>query len=182
MDGSTRRHHHTTTDGVERVRADTSRSGDSPSEEEGGEEVALEGTNKDNGFDRVVWARLSAGAHLDTHEPRLTETKVETTVDNDTDNGGNETSVKTSDTITRKGLSVDIYQTVELPGTTSLGGFIVVGETCSGVVEGVDKEKGRGTSSTTLSPMSACAKGDVTLKSLQRQCYPQTMSSNPRSS
>jgi len=85
-----RRHHHPSSDGVERVRSKTGTGGNSPSESERGSEVALEGTNKDNGLDRVV------------------ETEVETSVDNDTNDGRNETSVETSDTIGSEGLSVDI--------------------------------------------------------------------------
>ena len=54
VNGSSGSHHHTTTDSVERVRADTSRGSDSPSEQEGGEEVALKRTNEDDGLDGVV--------------------------------------------------------------------------------------------------------------------------------
>jgi hypothetical protein len=38
-------HHHATTDGIKRIRADTSTSGDTPSEQEGSQEVTLERTD-----------------------------------------------------------------------------------------------------------------------------------------
>lgn len=85
----------------------------------------------------------------------LTETEVETSVDNDTDDRGDETSVKTGDTVGSEGLLVDIDQTVELTRTTLLGGLVVVGETGTGVVERVDEEKRRSTSGTTLNPLLA---------------------------
>lgn len=82
---------------------------------------------------------------------RLTETEVETSVDNDTNDGGNETSVETGNTVGSEGLLVDIDQTVELSGATRLGRLVVVGQSGSGVVERVDEEEGRSTSGTTLS-------------------------------
>merc|ERR1712014_89013 len=69
LDGLARGHHHTTTDGVERVRGNTGSGGDSPAKEERSKEVALERANEDDRLDGVV------------------ETEVETTVDDD-DGGG----------------------------------------------------------------------------------------------
>ena len=123
-----RRHHHATTDGVERVRGDTSTSGDGPSEQERGQEVTLEGTSEKDGLDRVVHA------------------EVETTVDDDTRDGGHETTVETGNTVGSEGLLVDIDQTVELTVTTRLCVLGVVGETGTGVVERVDEEQRSGTS------------------------------------
>ena len=124
----TRSHHHATTDGVQRVRSNTSSGGDSPSESERGKEAALEVTGKEDWLDRVV------------------QTEVKTTVDNDTNDGRSETTVKTSNTVRGEGLAVDIDETVELTLTTLLGRLGVVGETSTGVVEGVDEKKGCGTS------------------------------------
>lgn len=80
-----------------------------------------------------------------TGEPTLTErivdTEVETTVDDDTDDGRNETTVKTSNTIRCKGLFVDIDETVELTSSSTLCRLGIVGETGTSVVEGVDKEQ-----------------------------------------
>lgn len=129
LDSLTRGHHHTTTDGVERVRGDTGTSGDGPSEKEGGDEVTLERTDKDDRLDGVV------------------HTEVETTVDDDTSDGRTETTVETGNTVRGEGLLVDVDQTVELTLTTSLGVLVVVGQTGTGVVEGVDEEKGSGTGS-----------------------------------
>ena len=85
---------------------------------------------------------------------RIVDTEVETTVNDDTDDGRNEATVETSNTVRGKGLLVDVDETVELALTASLGRLGVVGETRTSVVEGVDEEEGRRTSSTTT--------GDVT--------------------
>ena len=84
----------------------------------------------------------------------VVDTEVETTVDDDADNRGNEATVETGNTVRRKSLLVDVDETVELALTASLGRLGVVGETRTSVVEGVDEEEGRRTSSTT--------RGDVT--------------------
>ena len=122
-----RRHHHTTTDGVQGVGSDTSTSSNSPAEHERSKEVTLKGTNEEDRLDRVVHA------------------EVQTTVDHNTQNGRTETTVETSNTIGGKGLLVYIDQTVELTGTSTLGTLGVVGETSTGVVEGVDEEERSGT-------------------------------------
>jgi hypothetical protein len=141
LDGLTGGHHHTTTDGVERVRGDTGTGGDGPTKSERGQEVALKSTGKDDRLERVV------------------HTEVETTVDDDTSNGGHETTVKTTDTVGSEGLLVDIGQSVELALTTLLGGLGVVGKTGTGVVEGVDEEEGSGTSGLLLSAIIKDIKG-----------------------
>lgn len=124
-----RGHHHTTTDGVERVRGNTGGGGDSPAEEERSKEVTLERANEDDRLDGVV------------------ETEVETTVDDDTGDGRHETTVETGNTVRGEGLPVDVDETVELTVTARLGVLGVVGKTGTGVVEGVDEEEGGGTSS-----------------------------------
>lgn len=129
----TRGHHHTTTDGVQRVRGNTGTGGDSPAEQERSKEVTLERTNQDDGLDGVV------------------HSEVQTTVDDDTEDGGTETTVETGNTVRGDGLAVDVEETVELTVTTTLGGLGVVGQTGTGVVEGVDEEEGSGTSSLHLS-------------------------------
>lgn len=125
----TRGHHHTTTDGVKRVRGNTGTGGDRPAEQERSKEVTLERTNQEDGLDGVV------------------QSEVETTVDDDTEDGGTETTVETGNTVGSDGLAVDVNETVELTVTTALGGLGVVGKTGTGVVEGVDEEEGSGTSS-----------------------------------
>src|SRR5690606_213516 len=118
------------TDGIEWVRGDTSTSGDAPSEKEGGEEVTLKGSDEENWLDGIV------------------HTEVQTTVDDDTEDGWTETTVETGNTIGSEGLLVDVDETVELTLTSDLGGLVVVGKTGTGVIEGVDEEEGSGTSST----------------------------------
>jgi len=132
LDGLTGGHHHATTDGVERVGSDTSTGGDTPSESERGQEVTLEGTGEEDRLERVV------------------HTEVQTTVDDDTSDGGHESTVETADTVGGEGLLVDVYETVELTVTALLGRLGVVGETGTGVVEGVDEEEGSGTGSLRL--------------------------------
>jgi hypothetical protein len=129
LDGLTRGHHHTTTDGIQRVGSDTGTSGDGPAEQEGGQEVTLERTDQDDGLQRVVHA------------------EVQTTVDDDTSDRGTETTVETGNAVSGEGLLVDIDQAVELTLTTSLGVLVVVGQTGTGVIQRVDEEEGSGTSS-----------------------------------
>jgi hypothetical protein len=129
LDGLTRGHHHTTTDGVQRVRSNTSTSSDRPAEQEGSQEVALKRTNQDDGLERVVHA------------------EVQTTVDNDTHDGDNETTVQTGNTVGGEGLLVDVYETVELTFTSTLGRLGVVSQTGTSVVQGVDEEQGGSTGS-----------------------------------
>jgi hypothetical protein len=121
-------------------------SGDSPSKSERSEEVSLEVSGEDDGLERVVhsevWSCASVSLWAGGRRGRLTKT----TVDNDSDDGGEESTVETGNTIGGDGLLVDIQQTVELTlsGGSLLGGLVVVGETGSGVVEGVDEEEGGG--------------------------------------
>ena len=92
--------YHTTSDSIERVGAETSTSGDSPTEQEGSKKVTLKRTNEDNRLERIV------------------HTEVETSVDDNTSDGGTETAIQTTNTVGSKGLLVDIDQTVELTFTT----------------------------------------------------------------
>lgn len=127
LDGLTRGHHHAAADSVKGVRGDTGTSGDQPAESERSEEVVGELAGEDDGLDRVVHA------------------EVQTTVDDDTGDGGTETAVETGNTIGSEGLAVDIHQSVELALAVALGGLGVVGETGTGIVEGVDEEERSGT-------------------------------------
>lgn len=129
LDGLTRSHHHTTTDGVQRVRRNTGTSGHRPTQQERGNEVVLQGSNQDERLERVVHA------------------EVQTTVDNDTNDGDGEATVQTDDTIRSQGLLVDVNQTVELTLTTALGRLGVVGQTGTGVVQRVDEQQRGGTGS-----------------------------------
>lgn len=134
----TRSHHHTTTDSVKRIRSNTSTSGDSPAEQEGGKEVTLKRSNEENGLDGVV------------------HSEVQTTVDDNSEDGRTETTVQTSNTIGSEGLLVDVNETVELTITTLLSRLGVVGKTGTGVVKGVDEEKGGGTGHLFLLVSNGC--------------------------
>jgi hypothetical protein len=140
LDGLTRSHHHTTTDGVQGVGSDTGTGGDGPSESEGGQEVALKRTDQDDGLQGIV------------------HSEVQTTVDNDTGDGGAETTVETSNSVRGEGLLVDVDQAVELTVTTSLGVLVVVGQTGTGVIQRVDEQEGSGTSS--LGKISSRSRGE----------------------
>ena len=119
-------HHHTTTDGVKRVGSDTGTSGDTPAEHERGQEVTLERTDQEDRLDGIVHA------------------EVETTVNDDSKDGGTETTVETSNTIRSQGLAVDIDETVELTITTTLGSrFGIVGETGTKIEVSQDAQKCR---------------------------------------
>ena len=98
----TRSHHHTPTDSIERVRADTSTSGDRPAEQEGGQEVTLKRTDEENRLEGIV------------------HSEVQATIDDDTSDRGTETTVETKDTIRSECLLVNINQTVELAVSASL--------------------------------------------------------------
>jgi hypothetical protein len=121
-------HHHTTTDGIERVWGNTGTSGDSPTESERGKEITLKRTDEEDWLDGIV------------------HSEVETTVNDNTSDGRHETTVQSTDTIGSKGLLVYIDQTVELTLTSGLGVLGIVGKTGTGVIEGVDEEEGGGTS------------------------------------
>jgi hypothetical protein len=136
----TRSHHHATTDGVERIRGNTSTGGDSPAESERSKEVTLKRTDEDDRLDGIVHA------------------EVQTTVDDDASDGWEETAVQTGNTVRGKGLLVDVDETVELALTTLLGGLGVVGETGTGVVEGVDEEEGGSTGSLDFNDQSSCSR------------------------
>jgi hypothetical protein len=136
LDGLTGGHHHATTDSIKRVRSDTSTSGDGPSESERGKEVTLKRADKENWLDGIV------------------HSEVETTVNDNAENGWAETTVETSNTIGSESLLVNIDQAVELAVTTLLGVLGIVGKTGTGVIEGVDEEEGSGTSG--LYRISSC--------------------------
>jgi len=127
LDSGATGHHHASSDGIDWVGHDTGDNGYTPTEEE---------TEKS----RAVIA--------DEHWlERVVKTKVHTSVDEDTDAGDDETSVETTDTVGGEGLSVDIDETVVLSLTTL--GLVVVSQSSTGVVEGVDNGQGHGTSETT---------------------------------
>lgn len=133
----TRSHHHSSSNSVQGVRSETSTSGDGPTEQEGSEERVGHVTGEEDRLERVV------------------HTEVETSVDDDSDDGWEETSVETGETVRGKCLSVDVDQSVELSLSTTLGrGLGVVGKTSSGVVQRVDEEERRGTSGTTRGQVS----------------------------
>jgi len=135
LNSLSRGHHHTTTDSINGIRSKTSTNGDTPSEHEVGKEVIFKISGED-GLDGIV------------------HTEIETTVNDDTNARNGESSVQTLDTISGQGLSVDINETVELALSTLLGRLVIISQTGTGIVQGIDKEQRRGTSSTTRGQIS----------------------------
>lgn len=72
---------------------------------------------------------------------RVVDTEVETTIHDDTNDGGDETTIKTSNTVRGKGLLVDVDEAIELTSSSALRRLGVVSETGTGVVERVDEEQ-----------------------------------------
>merc|ERR1711899_11057 len=122
-------HHHSSSDGIDWVGSQTRNNGDRPTEEEGDKSGSRVANN--DWFQRIV------------------KSKVQTSVDEDTDARDDETSVETSNTIRSQSLLVNIDQTVVLSFT--IFSFGIVSQSGSGKVQRVDNSQGHGTSKTTRS-------------------------------
>jgi len=131
----TRSHHHTSTDRIERIWGNTSTSSDSPAKQKGGQEVALQGTDEEYRLDWVVHA------------------EVETAINDYTKYGGTKATVESKNAICGKCLLVNIDQAVELTVSAGLGVLRVVCQTCTSIVERVNKEKGSGTGGLAMSDL-----------------------------
>ena len=131
VDTGTGSHHHSSSDGINGVRGQTGRDGDRVTEHESEQEGWI---FTEQGLDGVV------------------QTEVKTSIDEDTDGGDDETSVKTGNTIGGNGLSVDIDQTVKLSLTVLA--LSIVSHSGSGKVQRVDKQQRQSTSATTRSDVS----------------------------
>jgi len=131
LDSLTRGHHHTTTNGIQRIRGKTGNDGDSPSKSERGEERSLEWSGENHRLEGIV------------------ETEVATAVDDNSDARDPETSVETNETIGLEGLGVDINETLELALSSLLGSLVVVGKTGTGVVKRVHEAERQSSSQTT---------------------------------
>jgi len=97
----------------------------------------LQGTNKKHWLEGVV------------------HSKVKTTVDNDSHTRDIESTVEAADTITGKGLFVNINEPIELPPTTLLCSLGIIGQTRTSVVQRVNKEERASTSSSSRSKVSS---------------------------
>ena len=121
---------------------------DQPSKKEARKEPWRAPTRTTGSAKRVIRNDSKKGNCIKLTE-RIVDTEVETTVDDDTNDGRDEATVETSDTIRSKSLLVDIDETVELTGSSTLCRLGVIGETSTSVVKRVDEEQRCGTSSTT---------------------------------
>jgi hypothetical protein len=90
-----------------------------------------------------------AEANQWTLTERIVDTEVETTVNDDTNDRGDEASVETGETVRLEGLTVDVDETVELTVPSALCRLGVVSESCTSVIQRVHKEQRGSTSSTT---------------------------------
>jgi hypothetical protein len=86
VNSAARSHHHTTTDGIERIRSKTSADSNTPAEEERGEERALESTDEDDRLEGVVHTKAVASSQRQGDSKGDRGNSLETTVDNDTNN------------------------------------------------------------------------------------------------
>jgi len=120
-------HHHTPTDGIDGVRSQRSQDSNGVTKSKRDEESSILG--EEDRFKRVV------------------KTEVETSVNEDTDGGNDESSVKTTDSIGSKSLLVDIDETFVFTLTTFA--FGVIGEFGTGEVEGIDEHEREGSSAST---------------------------------
>merc|ERR1739848_515836 len=94
LDSAAGGHHHPPPDGVDRVGHQAGRDGDCPSQEEGESHSSI--SSEEHGLQGIV------------------ESKVHTTVDEDTDSRDGKSSVESLDAVRLEGLRVDINETVEL--------------------------------------------------------------------
>lgn len=79
----------------------------------------------------------SSGKHQQTNsvnDSARTETEVKTTVDDDTNNGWDETTVETADTVRSERLPVNVHEAGKLTGAACLCRLVVIGKTGTGVV------------------------------------------------
>ena len=118
-----RRHHHSSTNSIQRVRSNTSTSGDSPAEQEWSKEVTLKSTDEHNRLNWIVHA------------------KVETAIDNDANDRRHESTVEASNTIGGKGLLIDIHQSVELALTTLLRVLGIIGQSSTGIIKRINEQQ-----------------------------------------
>merc|ERR1712121_429410 len=127
LDGSSRGHHHSPSDGINGVGHETRGDSDGPAVDEGSTDTSV--SPQQHGLQRDV------------------QTEVHTSVDKDTDSRDDESSVKTGDTVSLDGLHVHINKSVEFSlSTLALG---IISQSGTGIVEGVHKHKGKSTSHTT---------------------------------
>merc|ERR1712183_1108079 len=129
LNSTTRGHHHTSSDGVNRIGHKSSSNGNTPAKKEGQTNIST--VTKEDGLESVKHA------------------KVHATVDEDTNSRDSETSVQALDTIRFECLHIDINETIKLALTTFTLG--IIGKPGSSIVKRVDKQKRHSTSSTTAS-------------------------------
>ena len=104
LDGGTRGHHHTSTNGVNGVGHEAGSNGDTPTQQEGKQDRSV--FSQKHGLQGIV------------------ETEVHATVDEDTDARDDEATVQALDAVGLDGLGVDVDQAVELTLATLAFGIV----------------------------------------------------------
>jgi len=127
LDTATAGHHHAPSHGVDWVGGEAGHNGHGPAEEEADKSASA--IANDDWLQGVV------------------QSKVHASVDEDTDARDDKTSVETANSVGGESLSVDVDETVVL--SLAVSALVVVGQSSSGEVEGVDDGEGEGTSETT---------------------------------
>lgn len=128
-------HHHSSSDGVDRIRSETSADSDHPPESEVDEEVVVERFRED-GSNRIV------------------NTEVESSIDDDTNTRDNESSVEPSDSVSGECFLIHVNEAVELLDTSLFGVLQVIGESSSGIIQGIDEQERDRAGSTSRSEIS----------------------------
>merc|ERR1712018_729475 len=121
FDSLTGRHHHTTTDGINRIRNESRTNGHNVTKTEGGKETSI--ITQYNWFECIIEAEIATSIYNNTHT------------------GYDETTVETLNTIRGQSFLVYIYKSIELTLSTLLARFSVVSKAGSGIVKGVYKAK-----------------------------------------
>lgn len=132
LDGGSRGHHHSSADGIQRIRDDTSRHSDGITQNKG----------QDHGTILADQDRLEG----------VIETKIETSVHDDADGRDDETTVKTGDTIGGGSLLQAVEHSRELTlndGTILLDGLGIVSQTSTNVIQRINEAQRQRTGGTT---------------------------------
>jgi len=125
---STRLHHKSSSDGIQRIRDETSSTGDELSNQELKEDASILVITEDDSLQSVVTTEVSGSVY------------------DNTGNGDTKTSVETDGTIGGVDLLQTVDKTIELSVITLSD---ISSKSGSGEIEGVDEHEGSGTSSTT---------------------------------
>jgi hypothetical protein len=101
----------------------------------------------------AVESATTSSLHIERARPGVVYSKVETTVDDNSNNGRQKATIKTSNTVGSESLFKDVYEALKLTLATS-GILDVAGKTSTDVVQRVDEEERGDTRSCTRSEIT----------------------------